>query len=340
MFRYFATVSIDGVPYMRQDDFIRSITPGQLQPPEYRMDMFEKLPTSAALLSGKETLFDHDINGNLINNGGFISFSEYLFLLSCLAASKRHFELLFQMVDEDKNSTLDAHEFTKVQRALHSSRLSHAFAAEPAGDRSIVFRKFFGKDGAKKLSFQEFAAFVDDLQDKIVHIAFLRHNKDLADRSRISERGLAKMLLKYAHVVHDTRPQFYERVRRHYESRIEKSKGVSLAEVRAFFSFLRQIDDAELALSLFNYAGCSIGPGDLQHCAAILKCPLSPAIIEFIFVLFDENGDGRLHYSEFIAVMKQARNLGSAKQEDLGFVRGMRVIGQRIIYNILRALGE
>ncbi len=74
IFRYFATVSVDGVPYMRQEDFIRSITPGQLQPEsmlfqfdiiilEYRMDIFEKVASANALVTVGATLFEHDANG-------------------------------------------------------------------------------------------------------------------------------------------------------------------------------------------------------------------------------------------------------------------------------------
>lgn len=32
VFRYFATVKVDGVVYMRPQDFIRSVTPGEMQP--------------------------------------------------------------------------------------------------------------------------------------------------------------------------------------------------------------------------------------------------------------------------------------------------------------------
>ncbi len=104
--------------------------------------------------------------GDLINtSSGFVSFADYLFLLSCLsckfslallclrslylegiffqvfykAASKRQFELLFKMVDEDGNGVLDYHEFTKAQR---SSR-SYVRCSRPCiqGDRQKHFRR-------------------------------------------------------------------------------------------------------------------------------------------------------------------------------------------------------
>ncbi len=107
MFRYFATVSVDGVPYMRPSDFIRSLTPGELQPTgvdffvalraiisltspvsEYGLDVFQPLTREKAAFRGGSTrLLRYDAEGNVTNDDDLISYAEYVFLLTCLSSA-------------------------------------------------------------------------------------------------------------------------------------------------------------------------------------------------------------------------------------------------------------
>ena len=59
------------------------------------------------------------------------------------------------------------------------------------------------------------------------------------------------------------------------------------------------------ALYFYNLAGASIDPKTLQHVAKVCaNVDLSEHVVDVIFTIFDEDGDGALSNKEFVAVMK------------------------------------
>lgn len=265
VFRYFATVRVDGTVYMRAQDFIRSLTPGELQPKQYGLDRYEEvLPAQAAMAGQDKELFAYDSEGNLLSKSGLISFSEYLFFLSVLSTPKRQFELAFKMVDLDGNGTVDLDEFSKVQHAIISKtpagKRLHGHDSEMRGStdlqRSQLLQRFFGPKGDRSVDFKTFSVFVDELQDTVLHLDFLIHNHKMKDRKYISEEGLARMLLKYAKIKREERGGYYERVAANFPP--GSSPGISYADTARFFEFLTNIDDVQSAFRLYDAAGASI----------------------------------------------------------------------------------
>ena len=57
----------------------------------------------------------------------------------------------------------------------------------------------------------------------------------------------------------------------------------------------------------------------MQHVArTVAGVDLSDHIVGVVFVLFDENGDGKLSNKEFVSVMKQRAMRGLEKPKDTG----------------------
>ena len=52
--------------------------------------------------------------------GGLISFSDYIFLLTVLSTSRRHFEIAFKMFDLNGDGNVDAREFEVVANLMRS----------------------------------------------------------------------------------------------------------------------------------------------------------------------------------------------------------------------------
>jgi Ca2+-binding EF-hand superfamily protein len=50
--------------------------------------------------------------------GGLISFSDYIFLLTVLSTSRRHFEIAFKMFDLNGDGVVDTEEFEKEKFQL------------------------------------------------------------------------------------------------------------------------------------------------------------------------------------------------------------------------------
>ena len=73
------------------------------------------------------------------------------------------------------------------------------------------------------------------------------------------------------------------------------------------------------ALYFYNLAGASIDPHTLQHVAKVCaNVELSDHVVDVIFTIFDEDGDGALSNKEFVAVMKNKLKRGLEKPKDTG----------------------
>merc|ERR1712223_1730852 len=57
---------------------------------------------------------------NHLGAGGLISFSDYIFLLTVLSTSRRHFEVAFKMFDPKGDGDVDAKEFEVVTNLMKS----------------------------------------------------------------------------------------------------------------------------------------------------------------------------------------------------------------------------
>ena len=69
-------------------------------------------------------------------------------------------------------------------------------------------------------------------------------------------------------------------------------------------------------------AGAPIERKTMQHVAqSVANVRLSDHVVDVVFVLFDENGDGKLSNREFVSVMKQRAMRGLEKPKDTGVGR-------------------
>lgn len=333
LFRYFATVEIDGVVFMKPEDFLRALTPGKLQPKGYGLDSFEKLQHSYGHVKNIKTspvLFSHDNKGVLeTKDAGLISYGEFLFLLTALITPSSHFKIAFTMFDIDGNGIVDLEEFTKVQLALQrktptGKRIHGADASavsKASLHRSQMLQTFFGPDGKDLLTFDNFSKYIAKVQANVLHLDFL-HWKDRPEQDVTSELGFAKVLLHYAKLTDKERPVFYDRIRKEYS---QTSKGVTFAEAVLFFDLLRSIDQFEMALNLFYLAGVPVSEQEFKRAAKAVSGVILPDhIVHLIFILFDSNGDGELDKKEFVKIMKDAAGRGLNRAKDLGVIRGFR----------------
>ena len=76
-------------------------------------------------------------------------------------------------------------------------------------------------------------------------------------------------------------------------------------------------------------AGASIDPSTLQHVAKVCaNVHLSDHVVEVIFTIFDEDGDGALSNKEFVAVMKNKLKRGLEKPKDTGLLNLVAAFAQ------------
>lgn len=338
VFRYFATLKVPNSTdpqagsttyeiLMTPEDFVRSITPGVLQPEHLGLDKFRLFDPSRQVVRQQ---LPEDSVFREFGGSGLISFTDYVFLLTVLSTSPRHFALAFRMFDLNGDGELDASEFAQVGTLIRSQTSVGARHRNHGNTGSTLRRShpasglaqfFFGPQLDQKLRVDRFLEFQARLQRDILRLEFKRRQPD--DKERISELAFADMLLQHSGLNDKQRAKIRKRVKAAYPRGDEEaSKGLSFHDVDAFFRLLNNIEDVDTALSFYNMAGAAVDPPTLRHVAlTVAKVELSAHLINVVFTIFDENQDGELSNKEFVSVMKRRLMRGLEKPKDTGIVR-------------------
>nr|DBA15296.1 TPA: hypothetical protein GDO54_004528 [Pyxicephalus adspersus] len=315
IFRYFATLKVihdSGEPevFMTPQDFVRSITPNEKQP--------EK----------REKFADEDSIFFALGECGLISFSDYIFLTTVLSTPQRNFEIAFKMFDLNGDGEVDMEEFEQVQSIIRSQTsmgMRHRDRSTTgntlkSGFSSALTTYFFGADLKGKLTISNFLEFQRKLQHDVLKLEFERH--DPVD-GRITERQFGSMLLAYSGVQSKKLTQMLKQLKK----RFKDGEGLTFEEVENFFTFLKNINDVDTALSFYHMAGASLDKVTMQQVArTVAKVELSDHVCDVVFALFDCDGNGELSNKEFIAIMKQRLMRGLEKPKDMGFHRLVRAM--------------
>jgi len=333
VFRYFATYKLvdekgNSEVMMTPQDFLRSISPGEKQPEHLGLDSYIMVQVGEAVLRMANKL-DLDENSVFcqLGAGGLISFSDYIFLLTVLSTSRRHFQIAFKMFDLNGDGTVDAEEFEKVT-ALMKSHSSTGARHRDHGNTGNTFKGvnsglktyFFGEDLKGDLTVNRFLEFQRSLQEEILALEFAR--KDELGTGRIAEKDFADLLIAYAGFMPKKKAKMLRRVRKTYNDGEEESAGVCLTDYLNFYQVLYSINDIDTALTFYHIAGAPIERQTMKHVArTVAHVELSDHLVDVVFTLFDNDGDGKLSNKEFVSVMKQRAMRGLEKPKDIGISR-------------------
>ncbi|XP_039748664.1 calcium uptake protein 1 homolog, mitochondrial-like [Pararge aegeria] len=329
IFRYFATVKLtfgeNTEVYMTPDDFLRAITPGMKQPDGLGLDQYRRYDPKT--ISQRLNLdLDEDSIFYKLGSSGLITFSDYIFLLTVLSTSRRHFEIAFRMFDLNGDGDVDCEEFEKVaalirqQSSIGSRHRDHANTGNTfKGINSALTTYFFGQKLDEKLTIEKFLDFQQQLQKEILSLEFQRKQPD--ENGRITEADFAELLLAYAGYPAKKKARMLKRVKKAFR---DHGVGITKDDYLKFFHLLNNVNDVDTALTFYHIAGASIDQPTLRHVAkTVAHVDLDPHVINVVFTIFDENMDGQLSNREFVAVMKNRLLRGLEKPKDTGFVKLM-----------------
>ncbi|XP_028895917.2 calcium uptake protein 1 homolog, mitochondrial isoform X3 [Zeugodacus cucurbitae] len=331
VFRYFATIQVPTTDdryeiFMTPQDFLTSMTPGMKQPEGLGLDQYRRYdPKDVAeclkLHLAKDSIFYK------LGSYGLITFSDYIFLLTVLSTSRRHFEIAFQMFDLNGDGDVDSEEFEMVadlvrqQSTIGIRHRDHAATGNTfKGVNSALTHYFFGPKLDQKLTIQKFIQFQAQLQREILTLEFERKRPN--SEGLITEVDFAELLVAYAGYSHKKKARKLKRVKRKFK---DNQLGISRKDYLDFFHFLNNINDVDTALTFYHIAGASIDQATLKHVAkTVAMVDLRDHVIDVIFTIFDEDNDNQLSNREFVAVMKNRLQRGLEKSKDTGFIKMMR----------------
>ncbi|KAM7360856.1 mitochondrial calcium uptake 3 isoform 6-T6 [Cochliomyia hominivorax] len=173
----------------------------------------------------------------------------------------------------------------------------------------------FGKKGNQDLYYEGFYKFMDNLQTEVLELEFTEFSKG---NKAITEVDFAKILLRYTYLDTDEYDSFLERLL----DRVKDEQGITFDEFRDFCRFLNNLEDFAIAMRMYTLADRAISKEEFSRAVKICTgYTLSKHLIDTVFAIFDQDGDGLLSYKEFIAIMKERLH------------RGFKVSGHILEYN-------
>ncbi|XP_031621305.1 calcium uptake protein 3, mitochondrial isoform X2 [Contarinia nasturtii] len=163
---------------------------------------------------------------------------------------------------------------------------------------------FFGKKGNQDLHYEGFYQFMDNLQTEVLELEFYEFSKG---NIAITEVDFAKILLRYTYLDTDEYDMYLDRLL----DRVKHEKGVSFKEFKDFCQFLNNLEDFSIAMRMYTLSDQAISKGEFARAVKICTgLTLSEHLVDTVFAIFDEDGDGMLSYKEFIAIMKDRLHRG------------------------------
>ncbi|XP_075146921.1 mitochondrial calcium uptake 3 isoform X6 [Haematobia irritans] len=162
----------------------------------------------------------------------------------------------------------------------------------------------FGKKGNQDLYYEGFYKFMDNLQTEVLELEFTEFSKG---NKAITEVDFAKILLRYTYLDTEEYDSFLERLL----DRVKDEQGITFDEFRDFCRFLNNLDDFSIAMRMYTLADRAISKDEFSRAVKICTgYTLSRHLIDTVFAIFDQDGDGLLSYKEFIAIMKDRLHRG------------------------------
>nr|XP_036233506.1 calcium uptake protein 3, mitochondrial isoform X10 [Bactrocera oleae] len=315
----FASVEYRGQLYMTPQDFLDSVVEQEPRPRlKRRMLTDQDLQTikdnTPPLKKGTKLLF------RTLRDRGIVSYTEYLFLLSVLTKPISGFRIAFNMFDTDGNHRVEKDEFLVILRILggtfkqskvdEETRKLDDYIDDDEGlqrkhriDTTLQIH-LFGKKGNQDLNYDGFYKFMDNLQTEVLELEFNEFSKG---NVAITENDFAKILLRYTYLNTEEYDAYLERLM----DRIKEERGITFDEFRDFCRFLNNLEDFAIAMRMYTLADRAISQSEFSRAVKICTgFSLSKHLIDTVFAIFDDNGDGMLSYREFIAIMKDRVHRG------------------------------
>ncbi|XP_067612716.1 calcium uptake protein 3, mitochondrial isoform X7 [Eurosta solidaginis] len=302
----FASTEYDGQLYMTPQDFLDSVVEQEPRPRLKRrvlsgQDLQVIKDNTPPLKKGSKMLF------RTLRDRGIVSYTEYLFLLSVLTKPISGFRIAFNMFDTDGNHRVEKDEFLVDDYIDDEEGLQRKHRID-----TTLQIHLFGKKGNQGLNYDGFHKFMDNLQTEVLELEFNEFSKG---NVAITENDFAKILLRYTYLNTEEYDAYLERLM----DRIKVEHGITFEEFRDFCRFLNNLEDFAIAMRMYTLADRAISQSEFSRAVKICTgFKLSKHLIDTVFAIFDDNGDGMLSYREFIAIMKDRVHRGfksSAKSE-------------------------
>jgi len=301
IFNYFSSIQLVNkfgmkTTMMSPMDFYSAITPDCSIHPGAGSGIYEEIKEENL---GKVNLNKSPVGKesvlNQIGAMGLISYSDYCFLLTLLATPVRFIETAFNVFDVTGDGKVEPKEFAFVSTKL--AHKSGGFGSYTDVDQTAVLASnsgllnyVFGKDRKGTLTKENFKKLQADLLNEVIQIEFNEYDK--GNTGRISEEDFCKFLLKRTKIPPSQKAKMLKRVKSIWPA---KARGVSFPSFKNFFLVLASGTELERGLFFLDVENIGVDLVEFRQVASwVSHSELSEHIAEVVFVLLDDQGQGRI----------------------------------------------
>ncbi|XP_006159581.1 calcium uptake protein 2, mitochondrial isoform X2 [Tupaia chinensis] len=221
------------------------------------------------------------------------------------------FHVAFKMLDADGNEMIEKKEFFKLQKIISKqddlmtlntrTECQEPTVKEPEINTTLQMR-FFGKKGERKLHYNEFRRFMENLQTEVQEMEFLQFSKGL---SFMRKEEFAEWLLFFTTT--ENKDIYWKNVR----EKLSAGESISLDEFKSFCRFTTHLEDFAIAMQMFSLAHRPVRLAEFKRAVKVATGQeLSNNILDTVFKIFDLDGDECLSHEEFLGVLKNRMHRG------------------------------
>merc|ERR1719150_2337057 len=236
---------------------------------------------------------------NEIGSLGLLSYSDFCFLLTLLSTPPRYTETAFNLFDVTGDGNIEAKEFAYV-----STKMAHKAGGfgsytqldqeEVLATNSGLLNYLFGKDRSQSITKESFKQLQADLLEEMIELEFREYDRD--NSGRISEADLCKFLLKNTKIPPKKKATMLKRVEKMWPA---KARGISLPSFKNLFYVLAGGAELERALFYLDVEGIGVDLEEFRKISSwVSQRELSDHVARVLYVLLDEDGDGRFFQKE------------------------------------------
>jgi len=241
---------------------------------------------------------------NEIGAHGLLSYSDFCFLLTMLSTPQRYIDTAFNLFDVTGDGNIEAKEFAYVSTKMaHKSggfgSYTNVDQEEILASSSGLLNYLFGKDRTKSITREDIRKLQTDLLDEIMELEFGEYDKD--GSGRISETDLCRFLLKNTKIPPKKKNAMLKRIEKKWPS---KARGISLPSFKNLFYVLAGGAELERALFYLDVEGIGVDMEEFRKISSwVSGKELSDHVAKVLFVLLDDDGDGRFFKEEIGPVL-------------------------------------
>ena len=304
-----ASLEYNGEYFMTGRDFLEA----WITDDYYEKDKIELYDSEYNVLIESVKVAENPSFDMLFAATALISYPDYIFLRSILQRPDDLSLKSFQMLDLDLNGFISLDEYYS---------LCKMFTKNDEGDpkkhlKTTLRVLLFDHTDNEKITMQKFEQLLKDVQTNCIKAEFNRYRHKENRPDMISVQGFMRAILRRTKVTPIQRARFIDKSEVYTEL-----DAITLDQFRSMISLLNNFSDFEVAVRMYQIAKKPLAREVFKRAAFISSGEkIDDTVVDILFYIFDEAGDGHLSHSEFVNIMKEMETNVASQQ------RGNHTIG-------------